>query len=190
MDKERLLRSYVTLSVVAGLYFLLASLLYQLQYTQSYNVLVETSLFQVELLSWPDIQVIIFNTPLVSYLVVLVLNVAIVVLTWGVQIEKRALLETTYLNLLVSVLLVAGQLVFVAMLPDRINGTPRDLILFTEVPITLETVVRVVNVTYALAFFYLVYNLLVLVQTRDPRTEDMQDEIEEEEAILADLLKD
>jgi hypothetical protein len=189
MDKQRLLRSYVTLSVFVGLYFLLAALLYQMRFTQNYNVLVETTLFEVRLNSVLG-DVIIFNAPMVGYLVVLVLNVAIVIVTWGTQIEKRSLLEASYLNLLVTVLLVAGQIVFITTLPERINGIARDVILFTEIPITADTFVRVVNVSYALSFFYVIYNLLVLVQTRDPKAPETEDDIEDEEAILAELLKD
>jgi hypothetical protein len=152
-------------------------------------VVVETGLFQVELTDYFD-TVPVFNLPLVAFAVIFVLNAVVAfVITPSLETEKQPLKEVAYYNLLFTFLLIIGQIAFVFLIPDRINGIPRDLILFTEFPITSDTLARAVNITYLVSFLYAVYNLIVLVQTGQPKEED-GDSVEEEENLLAEFLKD
>jgi len=189
MNKEQFIRSYVIISVIAGLYFLLAILLYQANFTTEIYAIVETGLFQVELTDYFD-TIPVFNLPLVAFAVIFVINavVAFVVLP-GLETDKKPLKEVPYYNLLFSFLLVIGQIAFVFLIPDRINGVVRDLVFFTEFPVTSDILVRAININYLVAFVYVVYNILVLVQTGEPRDES-KETVEEEEHLLAEFLKD
>ena len=189
MNKEQFMRSYAVISLLAGVYFLIATLLYQSNFTTEIYAIVETTLFRVELADFFD-TVVVFNLPIVAYAVVFVINaiVAFAILP-GLETEKQPLKEVAFYNLVFSFVLILGQIAFVFLIPDRINGVPRDLVLFTEFPITSQTLVRAVNINYFVLFAYLVYNLLVLVQTGEPKEEEI-DPVEEEENLLAEFLKD
>jgi hypothetical protein len=199
MNKEQFMRWYTSLNVVIGLYFILAALFYQLNFTTEYNVTVETSIFHVtlnyvELTAQGPINtyIPILNVPLIAYLVILVLHIlTLVFVARGLETTKQPLKEVGIFNVIFTVVLIAGQLLFVAMIPEAINGVARDLVFFTEFPMTASNLVRAFNIGYLVAFIYVVYNLIVLVQTRDTnnRLKSEHDDIEKEEEILRELLK-
>lgn len=199
MNKESFMRWYTSLNVAVGLYFILAILFYQLNFTTQYNVTVETTILHVTMkfseatFEGPiDSYIPILNVPLIAYMVVLVLHILTLIFVGrGLQTDKQPLKEVGIFNVIFTVVLIAGQLLFVAMIPEAINGIARDLVLFTEFPITASNLVRAFNIGYLVAFIYIVYNIVVLVQTKDssgkPKSE--KDSVEEEENILRELLK-
>lgn len=199
MNKEQFMRWYTSLNVVVGLYFILAMLFYQLNFTTQYNVTVETSIFQVTLYyaeatyEGPVTSYIpILNVPLIAFLVIFVLHVlTLLFVTRGLETDKQPLKEVGIFNAIFTIVLIAGQFLFVLMIPDAINGVARDLVFFTEFPITANNLVRAFNIGYFVAFVYIVYNLIVLVQTRDisDTKKPQKESVEEEEQILRELLK-
>jgi|GEM_PF-4934238 hypothetical protein len=191
MSKERLLKQYVKWSVLVGLYIILAEYLYQVLFTKEWNVEVQHGLFILHFDNFFDSKTM-FNTPLVSFLMLFVLNVVVLIITKGTKTEHKQLLEAPYLNTAFLFLLIVGQIAFTWMIPSRVNGVVRDMVFFTEFPLRMGEMAYAVNIMYLVGFLYVVYNLIIWSKIAEPKKINTVDEheMEEEEKILRELLKD
>ncbi len=191
MSKEKILKQYVKWSVLVGIYILLAEYLYQLLLTKEWNVVVQHGVFVVRFENFFESKVM-FNTPLISFILLFILNIVVVVITKNNDVKNKELLEAPYMNSAFLFLLIIGQIVFTWMIPSNINGIVRDMVFFTEFPIRASEIVYAVNIVYLIGFIYIVYNLLIWSKTSEPKKRNTIDEheLEEEEKVLKDLLKD
>lgn len=190
MSNDTLMKRYVLSNVFIGFILLIMIFVYQGRFVGDQFVEVEQGVFSVTLASFFE-DVTIFHTPLVAFLVVLAFQVFIYVMI-GRQFnsEKEALNNVSLYNLLFSVVLLGGQLLFMVFLPDVISGTVRDLVLFTEFPSGGGAITNTINITYLIGFLYMMYNLVVLTLIREPREKNTVDQVLEEENLLREFLKD
>jgi hypothetical protein len=189
MINEKTYRSYAKLSIFFGLFLLLDIMLYQSLYTQELYVMVNKSFFIVELDNYFN-TIKVFNSPIIAYFLLLILNAVMVIYSKKLETQKQPLKEVSVMNLTFTILLIIGQIFFVLMIPDTINGVPKDNVFFTLFPKKADSLVYAVNITYLVAFIYLVYNLIVVTKTAEPKEKEVIDSVEDEEKLLREFLKD
>lgn len=192
MNKTSIMRTYVHFSIVIGLYFLLAIVLYNDRFGTNFHGLVTVTLFQVHLETLYE-TITIFNMPLVSYSVFLVLNIVVFVVIGRHQdVTQQALRDVAIYNTLITVVMIASQIVFIYMIPERIGGLIDNKYLYTDFYYTSNQIVKAVNLNYILALVYIVYNMVVSITTMPPKedAEEYVDEVIQEEALLQQFLKE
>lgn len=193
MNRTKIMRTYVNFSIVIGLYFLLAIFLYNNRLGSEFYGLVSVTLFNVNFETLFE-TITVFNMPLVAYFMFLWMNVLVFVLVGRYEeVEHQALKEVAIYNSILTLVMIAAQLVFIYAIPDRIGGLIENKYIFTDFHYTTNTIVRAFNFNYLLALAYIVYNMLVSVKTMPPKAENTTeyvDEVMEEEALLKQFLSE
>ncbi|QMS85700.1 hypothetical protein [Candidatus Xianfuyuplasma coldseepsis] len=191
MNKTSIMRTYVHFSIVIGLYFLLAIVLYNNRFGTNFHGLVTVTLFNVHLETLYETNTI-FNMPLVSYFIFLVLNILVFVLIGRHKdVTTQSLRDVAIYNGLITVVMIASQIVYVYMIPDRIGGLIENNYLYTDFYYTSSRIVKAINLNYVLALIYVVYNMVVSITTMPPKEDkEFVDEVLQEEALLQQFLKE
>lgn len=194
MSKEQMIRSYVKLSVFIGIYFVLTVFLYRLNFGVELFGTVVKEAFTVTVVNYFG-DTIVFNMPLVSFSLFFVFNLAVFVLLGrSLDSQDQALKEVSFMNTIFSIVLIVGQIMFVMMIPDLINGAIIERYLFTDFYTANDVFVRVINVNYIVSLLYIVYNMYILLKTMPEKVEkEPKNELDlelEEEQLLAQFTKD
>ena len=167
MDKYKFLRIYVNFSIIIGLLLLISTMIYTSQFILSFYGLVSKTLFQVTIDGFIDIT--IFNTPLIIFAMLLVVNIIVMVRLGSVEeVEHKVLREVVAYNTLLTIMLVIGQVVFFLLIPERITGEIVNLFYAIKVPVKMDQFVYVINVNYILTITYVVYNIVVSMMSLPP----------------------
>jgi len=188
MYETKRLRNYVKLSVFIGFYFLFTLFLFRLNFGTELYGTVEVSLFKITVVNvFGDNY--ITNLPLISFIGFFVFNSAVLFFfSRKTEVEDQLLKEIVVLNTAFTLILVVGQIIYVAMIPENINGILKEYYIFTDFPFTTDILVRAINITYVVSLIYIVYNMYVLVKTMpakvdiDP-SEKVDIELEEEKLL-------
>ncbi len=191
MKNNAQIRKYVILNIFIGLYFLVQTFIYTTGYTYAFNGTVEKTFFNVNLISLSN-NVSFFNYPLVVFFVFTILNIIVGYIVSKQEDILQQLKEVAVINAVFTFTLMLGQILFVSLIPDIINGTGKDVIIYLELPRLSSDVVKVFNANYFLSFAFIVYNMFVLIKTVPEKTGPSEFDLEfeqerEEEQLLHDL---
>ncbi len=186
MNKNRIVRSYVNFSIVIGLYLLLATFLYTYRFGTEFYGLVTVTFMNVNFETYYE-TIPYYNMPFVTYTIFFVFNLGILIfLGRGKTIKQKSLKEVSVYNTVFTVLMIASQIVYVYMIPDRISGTITDKFVFTEFAYTSDVLIRAINLNYVLALLYVVYNVYVSVTTmpaKDKQNNSKDKELDEDKLL-------
>lgn len=193
MNSVKRLRNYVKLSVFVGIFFLFTVFLFRMNFGVELYGGVSVTLLQITVHNvFGDTY--ITNLPLISFMIFFVFNLLVFMFySRKSEVDNPLLTEVVIINIALSLVLVAGQIVYIYMIPDSINGFVVERFIFTEFPITSDNIVRAFNVTYLLSVGYTIYNMYVLLKTMPPKVEiDDTNEVDielEEEKLLQQFTK-
>lgn len=191
MTKTKVLRLYALLSVVVGFVLFFYSLAYVANYTKiilSFNQIVgefygnvDKTLMNVTLSIYGD-ELVVFNIISIVALIVLVFNIVFAIAIGNTSsIEQKLLKDVFQVNIIVSMVVFLGTLLFIFMIPEKINGSIESFFIFVKMPILNSQSVYVINLMYAGSIFYIVYNFFVFVKTLPESVSEVDEELYAEE---------
>ena len=182
MNREKLLRHYTAFSILMGIFFFLAMLLYVSNFTGLVNGLVEKTLFNITIQNYFG-DVPIPNLPLYVFVLLLVFNIPVYILLGRSEdITKQPLKEVSLMNTIFTIVLVLGQLLFILLVPEAINVEVADQFIMVDMPRTVFESVKVINLNYLVSLLYIGYNIYVIVKTND--------KVEKKDKIDVELYED
>lgn len=182
MNKDRNMRLYTNLSILIGFVLLLVTFIYLLRFPIEFYGVIETSLFNIEFSNYEG-ELDVFNFVLIFYLGVTLLNVLVwIFIGTSKDITKPQLKEVVVFNTMITLFMIASNVVFVLMMPNQVNGLIEDGFFYLSVPKVSSDIIKVLNFNYVLAFIYVFYNMYISVKTMPERVEkeEVEEEIDEE----------
>lgn len=175
MNKERFLRIYTKFSIFIGLLLILFVFIFSSSFPTEFKSLVETNVFSVTLVHFAG-NIVILNTPLFIFLTLLLLNIYILLKVGDTnEVSEKPLQTVAFYNVIITLMLIIGQIAFVLMIPENINGLIQNRFLFYTFESGAGEGVLVLFGSYILAVIYFAYNTVVARKVRLP------EEPEEEE---------
>ena len=182
MSKEKFLRLYVKISVVIGLLLFIWMLVFTNEFPNVFNGTIEKNIFGIVLNNSFIEPIFILNTPLIIFLSFFLLNLFFIFRVGNVdEVENKWLREVLSYNILLTVMMVIGQILFVIMLPEGIQGEVADKFLWIEMDIQYDVSVNVINVNYVLTLVLIIYNIFVGIKSAPPVVEVDEESIDLEE---------
>lgn len=191
MNKERFLRLYSKLSVLIGIYVFTTMYFYVRTFPISFNGYITKTLMKITMTMQVG-EFEISNIPLITFIVILVMNLIVIVNIRSTKnIDKQELREVMYINTILSVMIILGQILFFMFVPDQINGEIIDKFFYVAMPRLNDDIIKVFNINYALAIIYICYNVYVSLRTMPPKVIN-EDDFDEElyEKAFFDNLED
>ncbi len=180
MNKERFLRIYTKLNIYIGVLLILFVVIFMSTLPKEFNSLVETNVFSITFVQLSG-NIVLLNTPLIVFITLLVLNLFLLFRVGDTsQVEEKPLQTVVFYNVIITLMLIIGQIAFVLMIPENISGLIQNRYILFTFQTGASSTVHVIFGTLALSIAYFVYNFIV---NRKVRIE----EIEEEEEIFYDV---
>lgn len=191
MTKTKVLRIYTLLSIVVGFVLFFYSLTYVGNYTNiilSFNQIagefygsVDKTLMNVTLSIYGD-ELVVFNVISIVTAIVLVLNIVFAIVIGKTDtVESKWLKDVFQINILVSLIVFLGTLLFIFLIPEKINGEIISYFLYVKMPILNSESVYIVNLMYLGSTFYVVYNFIVFFKTLPVSVSEVDEELYAEE---------
>lgn len=175
MNKENFLRVYNKLSILIGFLLLMFTFFFTNAFPKEYSSLTETNVFMIRFVSFFE-DVSVSNTPLFIFATLAILNILMLVRVGNTEdVEAKPLQSLVFYNMILSLMLTVGQVAFVLMIPESVNGAILNRVLFITFHQGVGTPVHIVFSSYLLALTYFVYNIVVASKTR-LEVEDTEDE--------------
>ena len=162
-DKELLLSIYNKLNVLIGLGIFLILVVYFSSFPEIMYGAVDKGIFSLDLTVSYDLHTIIFNYPLVWFILFFLLNIGfLIVIQKGEKVESGIVFESIFYNIILSFLLIVAQLVFYYMIPESINGNIQIGLFQYGFDVLSDVVANGINFAYILATIYVFYNMFVV----------------------------
>jgi ABC-type anion transport system duplicated permease subunit len=191
MTKTKIIRIYTVASIIVGFVLFFFSLSYVGNFTNitfSFNQVageffgsVEKSLMNITL-SMYGADLVLFNIMGIIALSALILNVVFVILIGTTEdVEHKLLKDVFQVNLIVSLIIFLGVLLFIYMIPEKINGEIVSYFIFVKMPVLSSETRYVINVMYIGSLFYILYNFFVFVKTLPESVTELDEELYAEE---------
>lgn len=171
MSKEDFIRLYTKFSVVIGLILFIFVAAFIGRFPEG-KVLLENGIFGVNVLVFGSGFAIV-NTPLIIFITLFILNIYMLIRVGSTEeIPFKELQSVVFTNTFLVFLMIIGQIAFVLMLPDSINGEIINRFFMITFHIGTGSAYHVIYVNYTLTFIYFIYNILVLVKSPLPKPEE------------------
>lgn len=191
MTKTKVLRIYTLLSIIVGFVLFFYSLAYVGNYTNiilSFNQIagefygnVDKTLMNVTLSIYGD-ELVVFNIISIVAAIVLVLNIIFAIVIGKTDsVESKLLKDVFQINILVSLVIFLGTLLFIFLIPEKINGEIINYFAFVKMPILNSESRYIVNLMYLGSTFYVIYNFFVFVKTLPASVSEVDEELYAEE---------
>ncbi len=191
MTKTKVLRLYTFLSALIGITVFIFAMDYianftkcQLNFSQvigEFYGTIDKGITNITLEVYMN-DLAIFNSIGLVTLIVLVLNVIFMVAIGNTdKVEHKLLRDVFQINFIVSLVMFLGSVLFIFMIPDKVNGAITGHFIFVKMPVMSDETRYVVNVLYVAAIFYSVYNFLVLFKTLPESVTEVDEEVYEHE---------
>lgn len=174
MNRVVWMRRYVKLSIIIGFVLLWVVARYVNNFPSELYGEVHKSVFIIDIENYFG-TVSILNLPLIVFVVISLGNLAIQFFVAKEIDEETSLKDVAITNTMVSVAMIFGQILFILLVPEIINGEINNRIFFVEMPRQIDNVVLVFNTNYVFAFGYVLYNMFILVVTMPPKEEQPED---------------
>lgn len=191
MTKTKILRLYTLLSIIVGITLFFFTIDYVNNFTKCtlnfsqtvgefYGNVSKTPL-NVTLSVYMD-ELVIFNTIGLVSLIVLVLNtVFMIVIGKTDDVEAKLLKEGYQVNFILSLIMFLGSILFIFMIPDKINGAIVNNFIFVKMPVMSGDIAYVINLLYIGVILYTVYNAVVFFKTLPESKTVVDEELYEKE---------
>lgn len=188
MNKEQFLRLYSKISIFIGflllifVYFFISSFPLSSSYPYGFHSLIETNVFTITFLNFTtDLSIV--NTPLIVFITLLILNIYMFIRVGNTnEVEKKELQSVVFNNIIITLMLIIGQVAFVLMIPDSINGLVLNKVLFLTFHTGISDPVQIVFTSYLLTVLYIGYNIFVVLKTKEEKI------VEEEEEYPSEMI--
>jgi hypothetical protein len=124
----------------------------------------------------------IFNSPMIVFFILFVMNIVLIINLGDLkEIENKDLREVLIMNTFLTFIMILGQILFIVLVPNQINGLIEDKIIFINMPVLATNIVKVFNINYILAVIYIGYNMYVTFKSIPEGTDKIvEKEIDEE----------
>ncbi len=181
MNKERFLRLYTKISIFIGFLLLLTTLSYALNFPIEFYGTITKNIFNITFENYSG-TFNIFNSPMIVFLILLIMNIVLIINLGDLkEVENKDLREVLIMNTFLTVIMIFGQILFIVLVPNQINGIIQDKIIFISMPVLTTNVIKVFNVNYILAVIYVGYNMYVTFKSIPEKTEKIvEKDIDEE----------
>lgn len=181
MNKENFLRLYSKISIFIGVLlfifviFFVSSFPLATKYPTGFRALIETNVFTITLVNY-SANITLMNTPLIVFMTLLILNIVMLIRVGDTKnIDEKPLQTVVFNNIIITMMLIIGQIAFVLMIPENINGIVQNRFLFVTFHSGTGTPVHVILASYVLTLVYIGYNIMVVNKTKPEVVEEDSD---------------
>jgi len=161
MNKEKIIKIYYNLNLFIGLGMLASLYVFLGKFPVFMNGEIKRTLFSLDFQFANSHLVEVFNSMLVIFFIVFVVNLGILIYALGSEKVRSALVEGIFYNTILSFILIISHLVFYYQIPTFINGAMESFFFHSNFFELSTEKVRVFNFTYILIIFYLAYNFYI-----------------------------
>lgn len=175
IDKGAVLNIYNKLSIVLGLGTFLILLVYFNGFPETMNGTIDKGIFNLDLVIGSGVEVSIFNSPIVWFVLFFVMNLGVLIFTQtGEKAAESKVVESIFYNTILSFFLIVAQIVFYYLIPGTVNGAINIGLFKYEFVELIDKSVVGINFAYILASIYTIYNIVVVVlETRNTELESL-----------------
>jgi hypothetical protein len=178
MSKEKFLRLYVKLSIMIGIILFIWMFVFTNQFPPQFNGTVEKNIFAITLNNSFVGPKLILNSPLIVFISFLLLNIYFVFRIGNTEeVKNKWLKEVLFYNIILTIMMIMGQVLFAIMVPETIQGAITDHFVYLSMPMLNDSVVQVINVNYVMTIAMIIYNILVAWKSALPKEKVVQEEI-------------
>lgn len=195
MSKTKVLRLYTFISSLIGIGLLAVLFTYISKFTTidvlelgtlgSYYGEVSKGILNItfsnlDVYSMTIIEYSIFNLFGIFALLVLVGNIVFAVIIGNTdEVEDKTLKEGYQYNILMSLTVLLGHVLFLVLVPSMINGQIVNKFFYLEIPKMANDIVFAVNINFVMLIVYILFNLIIFFKTAPERVRE-EDEFDEE----------
>jgi hypothetical protein len=148
------------------------------QFPPQFNGTVEKSIFAITLNNSFVGPKFILNSPLIVFISFLLLNIYFIFRIGSTEeVENKWLKEVLFYNIILTIMMIMGQVLFTIMVPETIQGEITDHFLYLSMPKLNNVVIQVINVNYLITIIMIIYNIFVAWKSALPKEKAVQEEI-------------
>lgn len=170
LEKELLLKVYSRVSVFIGFILLLVLAVYFNRFPDEMFGTIENGLFNITLAVTYDTSLLIFNTPLVVFLVVFLFNLGVLIYAiTGKKVLLPQIVESILYNTILSFLFIVSQVVLYFVIPATVNGAINFGFFSYNFSVLTNEVLSGINFGYILITIYTFYNMFIVYFIRSSK---------------------
>ncbi len=162
MNKENLMSTYYKMCVVIAMGAFLSLFLYLKQFPKGMNGDITKTFFSLKFNVMPNETVEVFNSIIIVFFVIFLINLGVFVFTLVGTKVKGLLAEGAFYNMILSFLLLLSQLAYHLQIPKIVNGEISHSIFHSNFYRLTDVRIIVFNFSYLFITIYMFYNIYII----------------------------